>query len=76
MTQVTATLTEVRKDGMQKWERSDLATSDHMRYIWIASFQSLKGMSVGSVATLVFERGTGGVTGGHWSLWRVKAEAA
>jgi len=69
--QVTATLTEVRKDGMQKWERSDLPKSDHMRYIWLNAYQSIKGVGVGSNAKLVFSKGTGGMIGGHFSVWKV-----
>lgn len=69
---VTAILTEIRKDGMQKWERTDLPRSDHMRYLWLNAYQSLKGVAIGTTANLVFEKGTGGVTGGHWAVWKVK----
>jgi hypothetical protein len=69
---VQAILTEVRKDGMQKWERLELAKSDYTRYIWLAPFQSTSGVKVGSVADLVFYKGTGGAIGGHWSGWRVE----
>ena len=64
---VTATLTEVRKDGMQKWERSDLLKSDHMRYIWITPSKA----NVGDIATLEFVKGTGGAIGGHWAGWKI-----
>lgn len=70
--EVLATLTEVRKDGMQKWERSDLPKSDHMRYIWINAYQSKAGVIVGTNAKLSFNSGTGGMIGGHWSVWKVK----
>lgn len=72
MTEVIAILTEVRKDGMQKWERSDLPKSDHMRYIWINAYQSIAGVKVGSQAKLIFSKGTGGMVGGHFSVWKVK----
>ena len=68
---VTATLTEVRKDGMQKWERSDLPKSDHMRYIWLNAYASKVGVEVGSIAELEFVKGTGGAIGGHWAGWKV-----
>ncbi len=68
---ILATLTEVRKDGMQKWERSDLPTTDHMRYIWLNAYQSNKDANIGSQAKLDFIKGTGGATGGHFSLWKV-----
>jgi hypothetical protein len=67
----TATLTEIRKDGFQKWERSELPKSDRMRYIWLQPFQSIKGAEIGSTATLVFSKGTGGLIGGHHAGWRV-----
>lgn len=72
MTTVIATLTEIRADHMQKWERDDLPTTNHLRYIWIAPFQSIEGVKVGSRCTLAFENGTGGRAGGHWSLWKVQ----
>lgn len=71
MTEVTATLTEVRADKMQKWERLDLPKQDHMRYIWINPYQSIPGVEVGSQAKLSFSNGTGGLVGGHFSIWRV-----
>ncbi len=55
-----ALCTEIRKDGMQKWERYDLPKSDHMRYIWLAAFQSKPDVKVGSQANLEFVTGTGG----------------
>lgn len=39
MTATTATLTEIRADGMQKWERDDMPTTNHLRYIWLHPFQ-------------------------------------
>jgi hypothetical protein len=70
---VQATLTEVRADGMQKWERADLDKQDHMRYIWLRPNGSL-GISprvVGDTAELEFVKGTGGPIGGHWAGWKV-----
>lgn len=72
MTEVLATLTEVRADKMQKWERTDLPKSDHMRYIWLNPYQSIAGVKVGSQAKLTFNKGTGGMVGGHHSVWKVK----
>ena len=71
-----ATLTEVRADGMQKWERTDLPMQDRMRYIWLAPLQSKVGVKVGSVANLVFSKGSGGMIGGHWAGWKVLELAA
>ncbi len=69
--QVIATLTEIRKDGMQKWERYDLPKSDHMRYIWLNVYQSNPLVMLGSEAELEFGKGTGGMIGGHWAGWKV-----
>ena len=73
MTTVQATLTEVRKDGMQKWERADLDKQDHMRYIWLRQDGTLyaRRPSVGDTAVLEWVKGTGGSTGGHWAGWKV-----
>ena len=68
---ILATLTEVRKDYMQKWERLDLPKSDHMRYIWINPYQSVRGAKVGDEARILFDKGSGGAIGGHWSVYRV-----
>lgn len=68
---ILAILTEVRKDGMQKWERYDLPKSDHMRYIWISAYQSKIGVKVGTQALMKFIKGTGGSIGGHWAGWEV-----
>lgn len=68
---VTATLTERRRDGMQKWERTDLDKGDHMRYIWLAPFQTKSDLSVGAVETLEFVKGTGGAISGHWAGWKI-----
>ena len=70
--QVTATLTEIRADGKQKWERTDLPVRDHMCYIWLNPYQSIKGVEVGSYAKLEFNKGTGGMISGHFSIWKVK----
>lgn len=68
---IQATLTEIRHDGFQKWERTDLPQQDHNRYIWLQPFQSKPGAKLGSKANLTFHKGTGGAVGGHWSLWKV-----
>jgi hypothetical protein len=67
-----ATLTHVRDDGMQKWERPDKLVSDRSRYIWIRKDMSHKDAKVGSNAKLTFFKGTGGAAGGHYSGWKVK----
>jgi hypothetical protein len=72
-TEVTATLTQIRQDGMQKWERIELPKADQARYIWLAPYAGAAKYNVGSVATLAFIKGTGGMTGGHWAGWRVVA---
>lgn len=69
--QVAATLTEIRTDGMQKWERTDLPKQDHNRYIWLAPYCGAVKVAVGREATLAFTKGTGGMVGGHWAGWRV-----
>ncbi len=71
MTTVVATLTEIRKDFMQKWENESFPKDSHLRYIWINPYQSKAGVQVGCKAKLVFHNGTGGACGGHWALWRV-----
>ena len=68
MTEVTATLTEIRADHMQKWERTELSKNDQVRYIWLALNQSKPNLTLGTVATLVFVK----TSGGHWSGWRVQ----
>lgn len=69
---VKATLTEIRRDGMQKWERGDIDKNDHRRYIWLSPrFGSKHDVKVGDVATLEYIRGTGGAVGGHWAGWRL-----
>ena len=69
---VSASLTEIRRDGMQKWERDDLPKEDHLRYIWLHPFHSIAGAIVGSRGRLEFSKGVGGSVGGHWALWKVK----
>jgi hypothetical protein len=69
MTRAIATLTEIRaRDGMQKWERTELPASDSARYIWLTPSA---GVSVGEVRTLEFVKGTGGAIGGHWAGWKI-----
>jgi hypothetical protein len=68
---VTATLTEIRADHMQKWERTELSVKDQARYIWLAPIESRPGLSVGTVAELEFVKGTGGAVGGHWAGWKI-----
>lgn len=63
-----ATLTEIRADGMQKWERPNLPVADHNRYIWLTA---RTGFKVGDVRTLEFSKGTGGQIGGHWAGWKI-----
>lgn len=70
---VTATLTERRADGMMKFERSDRPSSDHMRYVWLSPYEAKSSIPVGSVVTLEWVNGTGGVVGGHWAGWKVAA---
>ena len=70
--QVLATLTEIRKDKMQKWEREDLDVSNNMRYIWLAPYQSKPEVIIGSKGKLEFVKGSGGQIGGHWAAWIVK----
>jgi hypothetical protein len=69
--QVQATLTEIRRDGMQKWERTDLPKQDRARYIWLAPYAGAIKATVGHQATLAFIKGTGGMVGGHWAGWRI-----
>ena len=68
---ITAILTEIRKDGMQKWERNDKLKSDHMRYVWLSPYQSKSGVKVGDEANIEFRKGTGGAIGGHYAGWKV-----
>lgn len=68
---VTAILTEIRKDGMQKWERNDKVKSDHMRYVWLSPYQSKAGVKIGDEAQIEFHKGTGGIIGGHWAGWKI-----
>lgn len=63
-----ATCTEIRADGMQKWERTELPKSDQKRYIWLQSFQSKTGVVVGTVGKIAYVNGTGGAIGGHWGI--------
>ena len=69
--QVRAILTEVRADGKQKWERTELPKQDMARYIWLAPYAGAVKAAVGTEATLAFVNGTGGMVGGHWAGWRV-----
>ena len=66
-----ATLTEIRKDGMQKWERNEIPRGNHLRYVWINAYQSKPEAKLDCVAELEFVKGTGGMIGGHWAGWRV-----
>lgn len=65
--QIIATLTAIRTDGMQKWEREDRIVTDRSRYFWLQSFQSIKDAKVGSIGTLEFITGPGGA----YSLYKV-----
>jgi hypothetical protein len=67
--EVTATLTEIRSDHMQKWERTDLDVNDQARYIWLAPFQSKPNLAVGQEARLSFNKGVNGA----WAGWKVGA---
>ena len=69
--QVIATLTEVRADGKQKWERTELPKQDQARYIWLTPYAGAVKVAVGSEATLEFVKGTGGMTCGHWAGWKI-----
>ena len=63
-----ATLTEIRADGMQKWEQIALPKADRARYIWLTPS---RGVAVGDERTLEFSKGTGGAIGGHWAGWKI-----
>ena len=66
-----ATLTEIRADGMQKWERNEIPRGNHLRYVWINVWQSKPEVKLDCVAELEFVKGTGGAIGGHWAGWKV-----
>jgi hypothetical protein len=67
--EVTATLTEIRSDHMQKWERTDLDVANRARYIWLTPFQSKPNLVVGQEARLSFNKGVDGA----WAGWKVGA---
>jgi len=69
--QVLAHLTEIRSDGMQKWENPTFGIKDSRRYIWLSPRMSKPGLAVGATGTLEFTKGTAGLVGGHWAGWKL-----
>ena len=64
---ITAILTEIRADTMQKWERPEISKKDASRYIWLAPFQSLPNVALGATGVIDF------IKAPHYALWKLRS---